>query len=169
MEKRDLYDKERKLTGETIFKGEETPEGKYIIVVLVFIQNSEGKFLIQKRSERKNGKYATTGGHPKSGENSIQGIITEVKEEIGLDIKPEELELYYSGRSESERVFWDDYYIKMEVSNIEKLQLQEEEVSSVHWFSAEEIIKLMQEDKFFKNHYEEFEILMDWLGKKENT
>lgn len=163
MEKRDLYDKNRKLTGETIYKGEEIPNGKYIVVVLVFIQNSEGKFLIQKRSERKNGKFATTGGHPKSGENSIQGIITEVKEEIGLDIKPEDLQFYYGGRSEEEQVFWDDYYIKIDVPNIEKLQLQEEEVASLHWFTADEIIELMKEDKFFKNHFEEFEILLEWL------
>lgn len=163
IEKRDLYDENRNLIGETIFKGEEIPEGKYIVVVLVFIQNSEGKFLIQKRSERKNGKYATTGGHPKSRENSIQGIITEVKEEIGLDIKPEDLQLYYGGKSEIERVFWDDYYVKMDVPDIDKLKLQEEEVASVHWFSIEEIKDLMKQDKFFKNHYEEFEILLDWL------
>ena len=104
IEKRDLYDKNRNLTGETIYKGEEIPEGKYINVVLVFIQNSEGKFLIQKRSEIKNGKYATTGGHPKSGETSIQGIITEVKEEIGVDVNPQDLVLYYEGRSDSEKV-----------------------------------------------------------------
>ena len=163
MEKRDLYDSNRKLTGETIFKGEEIPEGRYIIVVLVFIQNSEGKFLIQKRSQRKNGKFATTGGHCKSGEDSIQGIITEVKEEIGLDLNPEDLQLYFSGKSDREKVFWDDYYIKMDIPNIENLQLQEEEVESVHWFSIDEIKALMQQDKFFKNHYEEFEILLEWL------
>lgn len=163
IEKRDLYDENRNLIGETIFKGEEIPEGKYIVVVLVFIQNSEGKFLIQKISKRKNGKYATTGGHPKSGENSIQRIITEVKEEIGLDIKPEDLQLYYGGKSEIEKVFWDDYYVKMDVPDIDKLKLQEEEVASVHWFSTEEIKDLMKQDKFFKNHYEEFEILLDWL------
>ena len=49
MEKRDLYDSQRNITGETILKGEEIPKGRYIIVVLVFIQNSEGKFLIQKK------------------------------------------------------------------------------------------------------------------------
>lgn len=163
MEKRDLYDKDRSKTGETIYKGEDIPKGRYIIVVLVFIQNSEGKFLIQKRSKRKNGKYATTGGHPKSGEDSIQGIITEVKEEIGLDLKAEDLQLYFGGRSETEKVFWDDYYIKLDVDNINNLKLQEEEVESVHWFSTEEIKKLMNEDKFFKNHYEEFEILLNWL------
>ncbi len=168
MEKRDLYDSERKLTGETVFKGEETPEGRYIIVVLVFIQNSEGKFLIQKRSERKNGKYATTGGHPKSGENSVQGILTEVEEEIGLKLNPDDLQLYFSGKSEKERVFWDDYYIKMNVEDIKKLKLQEEEVEDVEWFSESEIIELMKQDKFFKNHYEEFEILMDWLKERKN-
>ena len=165
MEKRDLYDKNRKLTGETIYKGEKIPEGRYINVVLVFIQNSEGKFLIQKRSERKNGKFATTGGHPKAGEDSLQGIITEVKEEIGLDIKPEDMKLYFSGRSDEERVFWDDYYAKIDIPRIENLKLQEEEVASVHWFSVDEIKEKMKQEKFFKNHYEEFEILLKWLNK----
>ena len=165
MEKRDLYDINRKLTGETIFKDENIPKDRYIVVVLVFIQNSEGKFLIQKRSELKNGKYATTGGHPKSGEDSIQGIITEVKEEIGIDIKKQDLQLYFQGRNDKEGVFWDDYYIKIDVPNIEKLELQEEEVDSVYWFSEAEIKTLMIEDKFAKNHYEEFEILLKWLNK----
>ena len=164
MEKRDLYDEKRNLTGETILKGDKIPEGKYIVVVLVFIQNSEGKFLIQKRSERKNGKFATTGGHPKSGESSIEGILTEVEEEIGLELNPNELELYYSGKSEKERVFWDDYYIKIDIQDIKKLKLQEDEVSSVEWFSKNEIENLMKQDKFFKNHYEEFEILLKWLN-----
>ena len=167
MEKRDLYDKKRNLTGKTIYKGESVPEGSYIIVVLIYIQNSKGEFLLQKRSARKNGLWATTGGHPKSGEDSIQGILTEVKEEIGVNLNPEKLVKYYGGRSEKERVFWDDYYIKMDVDNIEKLKLQEEEVEKVGWFSIDEIKKMNDEWKFFRNHYEEFEVLMDWLKKSE--
>ena len=166
MEKRDLYDSERNITGKTILKGEKIPPNRYIIVVLVFIQNSEGKFLIQKRSKRKNGKYATTGGHPKSGESSIQGIITEVNEEIGLKLNSNDLKLYFLCRSDAERVFWDDYYVKMDVKDIKKLKLQEEEVGLVEWLSENEIKQLMKEDKFFKNHYEEFEILLDWLNSK---
>ena len=166
MEIRDLYDENKKLTGKTILKDEEIPNGYYINVVLVYIQNSEGKFLIQKRSEEKNGLYATTGGHPKSGENSIQGIITEVKEEIGLDINKDDLELYYSGKSDEGRIFWDDYYLKMDIDDTQKLVLQQEEVDSVCWLTVEEIQELNRERKFFKNHYEEFEILLDWLTKK---
>ena len=104
MEKRDLYDEKRKLTGETILKGQDIPEGRYIVVVLVFIQNSEGKFLIQKRSQRKNGKYATAGGHPKSGESSLEGIITEIKEELGIDIPEENIQLFKTIKTE------DDFY-----------------------------------------------------------
>ena len=166
MEKRDLYDIERNTTGETIFKGEEIPDDRYIVVVLVFIQNSEGKYLIQKRSETKNGKYATTGGHPKSGESSVQGIITEVYEEIGLKLNPKDLKLYFTGRTDEKRVFWDDYYIKMDVKNIEELKLQKDEVSSVEWLSEDEIKQLMKEGKFFENHYGEFEVLLDWLKKE---
>ena len=163
MEKRDLYDKNKNLTSKTILKNFPIPKGYYILVVLIFIQNSDGKFLIQKRSKLKNGKFATTGGHPKSGQSSIEGIITEVKEEIGVDISKQDIKLFFSGKSESEKVFFDDYYIKMDIPNIECLKLQKSEVDSVYWFSAEEIKKLMQEGKFFSSHYDDFEILLNWL------
>ncbi len=166
IERRDLYDNERNLTGETILKGEEIPEGKHILVVLVFIQNSEGKFLIQKRSEIKNGKYATTGGHPKSGENSLEGILTETKEEIGLELEPNDLKLYYSG--ESNKAFWDNYYIKMDIEDISKLKLQKEEVDSIEWMTVDEINELMRKGQFFKNHYEEFETLLKWLEREKS-
>ena len=168
MEKRDLYDKDRKLIGKTINKGEEPPEGTYIQVVLVFIQNSEGKFLIQKRSKEKNGLYATTGGHPKEGETSRQGIISEVKEELGIDLDNEKLVWYFGGRFDPERVFWDDYYIKTDDIEISKLKLQKEEVDSVCWLSAKEIIDLKNKGQFFLNHFEEFEELLKWLKKEKN-
>ncbi len=154
MEKRDLYDKDRNLTGETIFKGETIPEGKYIIVILVTIQNSKGKFLVQKRSKQKDGKYAFTGGHVKTGETSIEGMMAEIKEEIGLTVKPEELELIFSGREDKAQVFFDLYYMKKDL-NISDLVLQEEEVESVQWNTIEEIEKLINNDEFLINHAEE--------------
>lgn len=69
MEKRDLYDENKKLTGETIFKGEKVPNGRYYITVVVWIQNDKGEFLIQKRVLKKDGKWSTTGGHPISRRN----------------------------------------------------------------------------------------------------
>ena len=154
MEKRDLYDINRKLTGETIYKGEPIPEGKYIIVVLVMIQNSKGEFLIQKRSKQKDGKYASTGGHVKSGETSIEGIIAEIQEEIGIQVDPKELELLYSAREDYAQVFFDLYYMKKDLE-ITNLTLQEEEVESVRWDSIDEIKDLINKGLFLKNHAEE--------------
>ena len=168
MEIRDLYDKDRNLTGETILKGEKIPENRYIIVMLIFIQNSEGKFLIQKRSKQKNGLLAATGGHAKTGETSIQAIQTEVKEEIGLDLPEDKIELYFSGRQDEERVFFDDYYIKLDIDDISNLKLQEEEVESVCWMTKDEIIEAKKNGTFFMNHFEEFETLIDWLEDREN-
>ena len=163
MEKRDLYDADRNLTGETIFKGEPIPDGRYIVVVLVYIQNSKGQFLIQKRSLEKNGKYASTGGHAKSGETGLQGMITEIKEEIGLDVKPEELKLIYTGREDKEQVFFDLFFLKKDI-DIKKLTLQKEEVDSVEWLSVDEIDALIKNDLFFANHADEFYRTLNMLN-----
>lgn len=160
MEKRDLYDINRNLTGETIYKGDKIPENKYIVVVLSFIQNSNGDFLIQKRSKQKDGKYASTGGHPKSGESSIQGMITEIQEEIGLSVLPQELDLIYSGREDSERVFFDIYYLKKDFE-ISDLTLQKEEVDFVEWDSLDSIKKLIDDGLFLDNHAEEVYRMID--------
>lgn len=50
MEFRDLYNKKRELTGLTVKKGDPIPRGYYYVTVVIFIQNDQDKFLIQKRS-----------------------------------------------------------------------------------------------------------------------
>ena len=53
----DLYDENKNLIGEKMFREKgtklEVPEGKYNIVVLAFIENSKGEFLFQMTSKRK--------------------------------------------------------------------------------------------------------------------
>lgn len=165
MEKRDLYDINKKLTGETIYKNEKIPANRYILVVLVFIQNSQGKFLIQKRSKQKDGKYASTGGHPKTGETSIDGMITEIKEELGLTVKPEELELIFSGQENVKQVFFDIYYMRKDF-NISDLKLQKEEVDFVEWLSFKEIETLIKKDLFLESHAEELYRLKEIFEKR---
>lgn len=160
MEVRDLYDIDRNRTGETIEKGQTIPPNRYILVVLSFIQNSKGEFLIQKRSTQKDGKYGSTGGHPKSGETSEQGILTEIKEELGLDINSEELDLIFAGRSDKEQVFFNVYYIKKDV-DIDDLVLQKEEVDFVEWMSLSRMKELINKRLFLENHAEEVYRMID--------
>ena len=88
-ELRDLYDFHGNKTELTYHKGDPIPEGYYPTVVMVVIRNSEGKFLMQKRVPSKGGDWGVTGGHPKAGETPMEGIVTEVKEELGLDFSKE--------------------------------------------------------------------------------
>lgn len=163
MEKRDLYDINRNLTGETIYKGDSIPDGKFILVVLSFMQNSKGEFLIQKRSIQKGSKYGSTGGHAKTGETSIQAMMTEINEEIGLKVNEDELNLVYSGRDDMDKVFFDIYYIKKDLST-DILTLQEEEVESVKWLSIDKIKHLISTNEFLDNHVEEFYKILDYLN-----
>ena len=130
MEKRDLYDENKILTGETIYKGQEVPKGRYYITVVVFIQNDKNEFLIQKRVAKKDGKWATTGGHPVSGETSKQGIITEIKEELGINVIENNIILFKTLKTEDD--FVDIYYLKENI-NIDKIKIQEDELEDVKW------------------------------------
>ena len=163
MEKKDLYDINRNLTGKTIYKGDIIPNNNYIIVVLAFIQNSKGEFLIQKRSLQKDGKYGSTGGHAKTGENSITAMITEIKEELGITVIPKDLKLVYSGREDSSQVFFDIYYLNKDFE-ISDLTLQEDEVESVSWLSIDEIENLIKNNLFLNNHVEEFYRVLNFLN-----
>ena len=155
MEIRDLYNENKELTGETIVKGEAVPKGRYYITVVVWIQNDNGEFLIQKRSIQKDGMYGSTGGHAKTGESSIQAMMTEIREERGLKVEEKELELIYSGRSDRSQVFFDLYYLKKDF-DIEDLVLQKVEVEFVEWYSIEKINQLAKNGLFLENHLEEF-------------
>lgn len=44
MEYWDLYDENRCLVGEKIKRGQEIPKARFFLMVVAFIQNSEGQF-----------------------------------------------------------------------------------------------------------------------------
>lgn len=164
MEKRDLYDKNRKKVGIAINKDDDIPDGCYIMVVMIIMQNGNGEFLLQKRSQLKGGGWAFTGGHPKSGESSLEGIITEVKEELGIDISSEKIQLMKS--NVFEKVIGDIYYVNMEF-DLEKIVLQDEEVSDVMLASYDDIINMIKNGVFFKSHGNVFsDIISDKDCKK---
>lgn len=160
MEKRDLYDENKILTGETIYKGQEVPKGRYYITVVVFIQNDKNEFLIQKRVAKKDGKWATTGGHPVSGETSKQGIITEIKEELGINVIENNIILFKTLKTEDD--FVDIYYLKENV-NIDKIKIQEDELEDVKWACKEEIEKLIENGQFSESHTEFFRDCLKFL------
>ena len=163
MELRDLYDENKKLTGETIYKGQDVPKGRYYITVVVFIQNSKNEFLLQKRVKNKDGKWATTGGHPISGKTSKQGIIAEIKEELGIDVVEENIKLFKTIKTEDD--FVDIYYLKEDI-DIKKIRIQKEEVEDVKWATVDEIKELIKNAAFSESHAKFFELSLKYLKLK---
>ena len=148
-ELRDLYDINSNKTDKTYYKGEVIPDGYYPMVVMVVIRNSKGEFLMQKRVESKGGDWGVTGGHPKSGQTPLEGIITEVKEELGLDFSKEKFIEYDSGCDGKD--CYKMYFVSKDV-NLENINIQKEELSEVKWFSMDELqymvnIKELNEDQ----------------------
>lgn len=161
MELRDLYDENKQLTGEKIYKGQDVPKGRYYITVVVFIQNNKNEFLLQKRVKKKDGKWATTGGHPVSGETSKQGIITEIKEELGINIVEENVKLFKTIKTEDD--FVDIYYLKEDI-DINEIKIQKEEVEDVKWATIDEIQEMIQQEIFSESHKAFFEDCLKYLN-----
>ena len=162
-EKRDLYNKDSELTGLTYYKGDSIPEGYYPMVVMIAIQNSEGKFLMQKRVPSKGGDYGVTGGHPKSGETPYEGIITEVKEELGIDISDKEIIEFNSGCDGVD--CYKMYYTKLDIS-MDEIVIQEEELSEVRWFSMDELEDMVDKKILNQNQIDFFIKCQNFINNK---
>lgn len=160
MEYLDLYDENKKLIGEKILRSKDMKpqKGKYICIVIVFIQNSEGKFLIQMTSKEKGSVWATTGGLVKSGSTPDLTIIEEIKEELGIDVNINEIKHIYTEKREN--TFIDTYYLKKDLA-INELILQKEEVEFVKWLSIDEINNLIKNNKFRKGNIEPFKYIIE--------
>ena len=152
MEIWDVYDKDRNLTGKTVIRQERgaLAKGEYGLVVHVALFNSEGEMLIQKRQTTKK-QYPdlwdiSAGGHSISGENSEEAMRREMFEEIGYDHdfsneRPRFTINYEDG-------FGDFYVVVDNDLDLDKLKLQYEEVQTITWASKDEILQLMNEEKF---------------------
>ena len=141
-EQRELYDKNTNRTGITYFKGDPIPKGFYPMVVMVCIENADDKFLMQKRVPSKGGDWGVTGGHPKSGETPLEGMITETREELGVDISNMPLEVFSEGCDGVD--CYKMYYLKSNFK-LEDFTIQEEELTEVKWFSIEELQQMVDD------------------------
>jgi 8-oxo-dGTP diphosphatase len=160
LEYRDLYDENKNLTGEKIQKGDPIPKGKYYLTVVVWIQNNKNEFLLQ--INKKYNMWTTTGGHPKTGETSLDGIVTEIKEELGVDVEKDNLALFKTIKTEDD--FVDLYYIKHDI-DLNNITMQEEEVDNVKWFSKNQISNLIEENKLLPPHIDFYYNCIDYLEK----
>ena len=148
MEKRDLYNRYKENTKFTILKEQETPDNYYTLVVTVLIQEiDKANSIVVLTHENPDGDAIGTGlalynalklygknpdiiipEYPRIFE-FLPGI-SEIKEELGMEAKPQELQLMYSTRDDINRCFYDLYYlIGFVVGNIIYVQISNNKYS----------------------------------------
>ena len=170
MEERiDTFDEKGNKTG-TIIKGQQTND--YIKCCSCFVVDSKNRVLVEKRGNTvlDAGKLDLCSGHVQSGEISVQGMIRELKEELGI----EETECYGNVMNmgtvtidfKKFKCFTDVFLLKR---SEETLALQDEEVKGIEYYPIEEVFDLIREGKTripYDQQTDKFEEIFDKIKQE---
>ena len=149
MERFDLYDRDRRLTGMTARRGDPVPEDYYRLAVHICLFGSDGRLLIQQRQPFKR-KWSglwdlSAAGSAVSGESSREAAERETLEELGLNI--DLLDARPILTVHWDRGFDDIFILTMDI-DLQSLALQPEEVKAVKWASLEEVLIMIDTGVF---------------------
>lgn len=156
MELLDIYDKNGNKTGKTIRRGSKDQlieAGEYHLVVHIFIRNSNGLFLVQKRSEKKlyfPGIWDITAGAVEAGEDGMTAVMREVEEEIGIKLKVEECK--HIVRFPRRNWLIDAWDVVKDI-DLSSCVLQEDEVDDVKYVTKDELIQLINNSAYENDGY----------------
>ena len=151
----DLYNENRELLGKDHVRGEQLPIDGYHLVVHVWIRNSKGQYLISQRSANRPTfplVWECVDGSVVKGEDSLQGALREVKEEVGVDLLPEKGQVILSDIKKIEfgkvvnkivDVWLFEYDGEVDLSNATT-----DEVAQVAWMNREQIKELFEHNMF---------------------
>lgn len=162
----DVYDNYGNKTGKIVnssCRDDEFKKGEHIAVAIIYIENNNEQFLIQKTSEEKGGRYSATSGHVEHNEKPIDTIKREVKEELGIDISNENIiELGYLVVDFPVRFI---FYLKKDIKPSD-ISLQKEEVESVFYMNLNEIKEVIKNDLMHKAHLNIIDKIMEYKNNK---
>lgn len=176
MELFDILNEDGTKSGITRERGVTHCEGSLHPTVHIWIVREREKdvfeVLLQKRSAEKDsypGCYdISSAGHVAAGEDILTSALREIKEELGLSVRPEDLEEIGVHRGKKEEMFrgrlfkddeWSHVYLYRKPVDTEKLVLQESEVEAVAWMDYDACLQGIRKHSFPNCIYEE-EFLM---------
>ncbi len=149
MEKWDILDKNGKFTGKQITRNRVVlAPGEYHLVVHIWVVGSDGRILIQRRSDSKPlmpGEWAATGGAAISGESSIEAARRELFEELSIEMN--ERNTRFIGRILRRNSLLDIYMVRCNTP-ITELKLQKEEVAEVKRVHINHLKRMIKTGKF---------------------
>lgn len=155
MEIVDLLNNRKELTGETCERNA-VPDGKYRLSIHIWIVNDKNEILIQQRSANRKmfpNMWTNTGGACIAGENSIETVFRELKEELDIVPSIDNLELIASYKREKDYV---DVWILKQNINITDLKFNDNEVQDTKWVTVEDWKKLLIKKQAVKSSTDYF-------------
>ena len=151
MEKWDLLDGDGRPLGQTLVRGDKLRPGQYHLVVHIWVEDSKGRLLIQKRAPHLKlmpDTWAVTGGSALAGEDSLTAAARELSEELGIEAAPSDLKLL--GRLRRRNSLCDLWRLRRDVP-LSALRLQKEEVADARWVSRGQLMEMVKCRRF--HHY----------------
>ncbi len=154
----DLLDNNGKLTGKKKLREEVHRDGDWHRAVNIWVKNSKGQYLLQKRAPNKDSfpNYWDTsaGGHVKSGQDYLAAALTELAEELGLKVDSSELQsiCVYKIRKLSDRCKFKNnefihLYLLEKDLDLSKVKFQAEEISALKWVNWKELTEFIKSKK----------------------
>ena len=171
MEKWDILDAQGRPTGRRINRGRRAilRSGEYHAVVHIWIIDSQGRLLIQRRSEKKHlmpGEWAATGGAAIAGETPFAAARRELYEE--LSIYSDENSLKKIATIKRRNSILSIWRIKKDVP-VRALRLQRSEVAEVRWVTREELERMIDDGLYHNYCREYFDIVFSALYDNADT
>lgn len=156
-EKWDIVDKNGIPTGKTTTRGRVLLKpGEYHLVVHIWVVSSDGRYLIQRRSDDKKlmpGEWAATGGAAIAGEDSFTAAKRELFEELGIIMEKGCAKKAFRMIRRRNSIL--DVWITESNIPADKLSLQESEVADARWVTEDELRGMINSGKFhnYGNEY----------------
>ncbi len=146
----DIYDINKNKTGRIAERNAYNfQKGEYHIVVTGIIMNSKNEILISKRAKNKKfgGMWECNGGSILSGETSLEGILRELKEELGIKFtKKEAIFLKEIRRDKIPPDFKDLWLFRRDIK-IEDITFPDGEAIEAKWVNIEEFLNMYNSKK----------------------
>ena len=159
MEFWDIYDENKQLTGRKMKRNDWClKNGEYHLTVLGVVARPDGDFLITIRVMTKAwapGWWEVSGGAAQAGEASYVAVLSDVREETGLDVSQADGGYLFTYKRENpgegDNYFVDVYRFVMDIDE-KDLHLQEAETDGYMFATLDEIKAFAAEGKFL--HYD---------------
>lgn len=153
MERFDLYNKHLEKLNKTMVRGASNNSGEYHLVVHIWIRNNDRQYLIQQRNKQDDlvpYQWGTHGGAVLEGETSLEAAIRETKEEIGIALNPNKLELvkrYVIDHPHSNYI--TDLYLYEDNILLNECKIDTVEVRDIAYKSFADIQQMISQNTFW--------------------